>query len=84
MGYNQFTKQQFANRDFILNCLEYLTDPSGILETRSKDLTLRLLDPKKIEENKTTWQAVNIGLPVLLVILAAGLFQAIRKRKYQK
>lgn len=83
MGYNQFTKQQFANRDFILNCLEYLTDPSGILETRSKDLTLRLLDTKKIEEHKTTWQALNIGLPVLLVIVAAGIFQSVRKRKYQ-
>src|SRR5207249_2553664 len=42
MGFNQFTNYQYANRDFFLNCIEYLTDASGILETRSKDFTLRL------------------------------------------
>ena len=52
MGFNQFTRLQYANRDFILNCIEYLTSSSGILETRSKDYTLRLLDAKKIDSNK--------------------------------
>ena len=48
LGTNLFTRYQYANREFILNCLEYLTDNSGILETRGKDYTLRLLDKAKM------------------------------------
>lgn len=83
MGYNQFTNYQYANKDFLLNAIEYLVNPSGILETRSKDFTLRLLDPGKVQENKTAWQLVNIGVPVLLVCLFGVVYQALRKKKYQ-
>jgi gliding-associated putative ABC transporter substrate-binding component GldG len=83
MGYNQFTNYQYANKDFFLNCIQYLTDSSGILETRSKDFALRLLDTKKIEEDKTQWQIMNIGGPVVLVLLLGLVYQAVRKRKYK-
>lgn len=83
MGYNQFTNYQYANKDFFLNCIQYLTDSSGILETRSKDFTLRLLDTKKTEEERNKWQLMNIGLPVVIVLLFGFIYQAVRKRKYQ-
>lgn len=83
MGYNQFTNYQYANKDFILNCIEYLVNPSGILETRAKDYTLRLLDPERVANEKTRWQLINIGVPVLLVVLFGFIYQALRKRKYQ-
>jgi gliding-associated putative ABC transporter substrate-binding component GldG len=84
MGFNQFTNVQYANKDFILNSLEYLVNPSGILETRAKDYTLRLLDVKKIDREKGFWEILNIGLPVVLVILFGLLYNMSRKRKYQK
>lgn len=82
MGTNPYTKNKYANSEFIMNCVEYLVDNSGILETRSKDLTLRLLDKKKLETDKTTWQLINIIAPLLLVILMGSLYQFFRKRKY--
>jgi gliding motility-associatede transport system auxiliary component len=82
MGYNKDINYTFANQDFIQNCLDYLTTSSGILETRSKDFTLRLLDPKKVEDNRSFWQFINIVLPLLLVIIDGFIFQWIRKRKY--
>jgi len=87
MGLNFYTvntqyEYQFANRDFLLNCLEYLVNKPGIIETRNKDIVLRLLDNKKISEQKTTWQLINIALPVLLIILVGFIYQQIRKRKY--
>lgn len=82
MGANQFTKVQYANRDFLLNCIEYLTNPSDILSTRSKTLTLRLLDPAKVEKEKTNWQVLNTGLPVLLILIFAFIYQFIRNKKY--
>ena len=87
MGLNFYTlgtqyEYQFANRDFLLNCMEYLVNKPGIIETRNKDIVLRLLDSKKIKEQKTTWQFVNIVLPVLLIILVGFIYQQLRKRKY--
>lgn len=82
MGMNPYTKYKYANSEFIMNCVEYLSDNSGILETRSKDLTLRLLDKKKLEAGKTTWQLINIIGPLLLVLLLGAFYQFLRKRKY--
>ena len=82
MGMNPYTKYKYANSEFIMNCVEYLADNSGILEARSKDLTLRLLDKQKLETDKTKWQLINITVPLLLVILFGGFYQVMRKRKY--
>jgi gliding-associated putative ABC transporter substrate-binding component GldG len=82
MGYNLYTRYTFANKEFFTNSLEYLVNPSGILETRAKEFTLRLLDPKKVRDQKTFWQFINIGLPVLLVLLAGLLYQQVRKKKF--
>ncbi len=82
MGVQQFENYQFANREFLLNCMDYLVGDAGILETRSKDLTLRLLDKNKIQEEKTIWQLINISLPILLVLLVGGIIQWRRKKKY--
>jgi len=84
MGANRYTQYNFANKDFLLNSLDYLTDESGILQARSKEYVLRQLDPKKLETEKQQWQWVNIGLPIALVLLAGGIFQWRRKRAYVK
>ncbi|HET9825645.1 MAG TPA: Gldg family protein, partial [Chitinophagaceae bacterium] len=82
MGFNFYTNYTFANKEFFSNCLEYLVNPSGILETRAKEFTLRLLDLKKVKEQKTTWQFINIALPVLIIILVGYIYQQLRKRKF--
>lgn len=83
MGTNQFTKTRYANKDFIINAIEYLVNPSGILSARSKDLVLRLLDPAKIEKEKIKWQFINVGVPVLLILAFAFIYQAIRNKNYK-
>jgi len=75
---------QFANREFLMNCIEYLTDKPGIIEMRNKNIVLRLLDSKKVKEQKTSWQFINIGLPVLLIIFLGLVYQQLRKRKYTR
>lgn len=95
MGWNKYTYREYlnqtengryfrpvANREFLLNCIEYQVSNPGISETRNKDVVLRLLDSQKIKEQKTTWQFINIALPVLLVILFGWIYQQVRRRKY--
>jgi ABC-2 type transport system permease protein len=82
MGMNAYTRQQYANRSFLLNTLEYLTDSTGILETRSKDYTLRLLDDKQVESERLQWQMMDIIGPMLLVLLCIATWQYWRRRRF--
>ncbi|MGZ3940452.1 MAG: Gldg family protein, partial [Flavisolibacter sp.] len=87
MGMNLYTvgsqyEYQFANRDFLLNCLEYMTSKSSIIQTRNKEIVLRLLDGQKVESEKTKWQLINIALPVILIILFGILYQQVRRYRF--
>lgn len=87
MGMNPFTfgsqrEFAFANKDFLQNCLDYLINTSNLSEAKAKDYTLRLLDKKKVESQKTSWQLINILAPVILVLLFGLVYQFIRRRKY--
>jgi gliding-associated putative ABC transporter substrate-binding component GldG len=82
LGFSRDDNYTFANQDFIDNAVEYLVNPSGILETRAKDFTLRLLDPAKVEKDRSFWQFINLGLPLILVILGGYVYQAVRRWKY--
>lgn len=82
-GYYKYTEQQFANKTFILNSLEYLTDDYRILEARNKNLTLRLLDDDRIKKEKVIWQLLNTVVPVLLILAFGSAFFFFRKRKYE-
>jgi gliding-associated putative ABC transporter substrate-binding component GldG len=83
MGMNPYTKYKYANSEFVMNAIEWLVDHSGIMESRSKDYTLRLLDKKKLEGNKFKWPFINIVLPIILVILFGLVYQALRVKKYR-
>ncbi|MCW3081822.1 gliding motility-associated ABC transporter substrate-binding protein GldG [Segetibacter sp.] len=82
MGVQQYENYPFANKEFLMNAVDYLVNPNGVLESRSKDFTLRLLDKQKILTQKTMWQMVNIVLPILLVVLFGWLYQLKRKKRF--
>ena len=87
MGINLFNigsqyEYQFANREFLMNSLEFLTNKPEIIAVRNKDMVLRLLDGEKVKSQRTLWQFLNIGLPVLLVILIGWIYQQLRRRQY--
>jgi len=83
MGYYKFNGQYYANKNFLLNCLEYLTDHSGILESRSKQVKLRLLDNGRAKDEKTQWQIVNVAIPIAVVLVFASCYLFFRKRRYE-
>ncbi len=83
LGYNMFERRIFgANKDFLVNSIEYLLDGEGIIEARSKEVKLRLLDTVKAKTEKTKWQMINILLPLVFVALFGFLYNLRRKRKF--
>ena len=84
LGYDIYTKQTYGNKNFILNCVNYLCDDSGLISVRSRELTLRLLDKKKVKTERLKWQLINTVLPLLALLLFGLIHNIIRKRKYAK
>ena len=82
LGANNIERYIFGNKDFLMNCIEYLTDNTGLMETRAKEVKLRPIDKEQVEANRTQWQLINIGAPVLLIYLFSGIYNYIRNRKY--
>lgn len=82
MGEVPFENYRFANREFFLNCVDYLVSNNGIFQARNKDFTLRLLDKKKVQDQRTTWQFINIVAPIVVIVLFGGFYQWRRKQKY--
>jgi ABC-2 type transport system permease protein len=82
LGANNIERYIFGNKDFLMNCIEYMTDNTGLMETRAKEVKLRPIDKEKVEANRTQWQLINIAAPILLIYLFSGIYNYIRNRKY--
>jgi ABC-2 type transport system permease protein len=84
LGYDQYTRQTFGNRDFLLNAMNYLCDDSGLITVRSRELTLRMLDATKVESQRLFWQILNVLLPLILILIFSFIKLRIRARKYSR
>jgi gliding-associated putative ABC transporter substrate-binding component GldG len=81
LGYDQRSGNLYDNKDFLMNCVNYLLDDTGLINIRSKDLDLPLLDKEKVYENYTNIQLLTIGLPIVILAVFGLLFTFLRKRK---
>ena len=84
LGFDIATKRQYGNKEFLLNSVNYLLDNNGLINIRSKELKLAFLDTEKVIEEKSDWQMINIGLPLIILAIFGVLFTYIRKRKFAK
>ena len=82
LGFDRYTQQTFGNKDFVMNALHYLAGNEELLNLRSRETALRLLDKTKIKAFRTFWIIINTVLPVAIIILAGFLYAIFRKRKY--
>lgn len=84
LGKDRFTQQTYGNKDFIVNCVNYLVDDSGLMELRSRELRIRLLDKTKTGNYKLRWQLINTLLPIVLVVVFGSVLGVWKKKKYTK
>jgi ABC-2 type transport system permease protein len=82
LGYDRYTQQNFGNKNLLLNIADYMTDDSGLIALRTKEIQLRLLDRVRVRSEKLYWQLFNNILPLGLLLTFAIFQHYIRKRKY--
>ncbi|WP_088323441.1 gliding motility-associated ABC transporter substrate-binding protein GldG [Polaribacter tangerinus] len=81
---DKWTNQEFGNKDFLLNTIDYLLDDNGIINLRNKTVKIKMLDKQKAYSERTFWQFFNVFLPLILLFIFGCIFFYLRKRKYQK
>ena len=84
LGFDRFTGNTYGNKEFLLNSVNYLLDDSGLIDIRSKEISIAFLDSEKTAQEREKWQLLNLIIPVLLLILGAFIFTFLRKRRYLK
>ncbi|WP_136465395.1 gliding motility-associated ABC transporter substrate-binding protein GldG [Flagellimonas onchidii] len=82
LGYDKWTNSFYGNKEFLVNCINYLLDDTGLINIRNKRVSIPLLDVEKIASQKNKWQFINIGIPVLFTLLVGIFFGYYRKKKY--
>lgn len=84
LGYDHYSQETYGNKNLLLNIADYLTDDSGLIELRTKEIKLRLLDKARVRSEKLYWQVINTVLPLLLVLIFAIFQHYARRRKYAR
>jgi ABC-2 type transport system permease protein len=84
LGFDRLTNQTYGNKELLVNLMSYLTGNGDLLELRGREFKLRLLDRKKVAEELTRWQIINVVLPLFIVAVFGLLFNLVRKKRYSK
>ena len=84
LGFNKFEQFQYANKTFMLNAIEYLLEPDGVIGARGKEVRLRLTDKEAAVAEASYWRLLNIGLPLLLLAIFGVAFNLLRRRRFAR
>ena len=82
LGFDAVTNHTFANRELLLNMIAFLTDDSGLIMARTKEVLSRPLDKEKVRNSRTTWQVANLVIPLLLLVVMGAGKVYIRQRRF--
>ncbi len=84
MGYDRASKQLFGNREFIVNAINWLTDDEGLMQLRTKQQQMYLLNKSVAYENRDKYAILSILIPIAMMSFMIGGVFLYRKKKYEK
>lgn len=84
LGYDKYTRKMYGNKEFLVNCVNYLCGDEDLIPLRSREVIMRNLDLAKVEREKTAWQIVNVALPIVVIVLFGVLLAILRKKTFTK
>ncbi len=84
LGEDPFSQTIFANKLLLRNLVQYLSDPDGIIASRTRTFQIRPLNKVKVAQQKVFWQTVNVLAPVVVLMIFGAMVWGIRKNKFSK
>jgi ABC-2 type transport system permease protein len=84
LGFDKMTQARYGNKEFLLNAVNYLLDDRGLINIRTKEITVPFLDAQKTADERSKWQAINLLLPLGLLLIFGFIFAYLRRKAYAK
>jgi ABC-2 type transport system permease protein len=85
LGYNRYAgKVMYDNMELLQNIVNYLLDDDALISIRSRTILLRNLNKKKVADERSRWQVINVALPLFLVVLFGIIQIVMRKKRFTK
>ncbi|MGV6827919.1 MAG: gliding motility-associated ABC transporter substrate-binding protein GldG [Flavobacteriales bacterium] len=84
LGFDKWTNTFYGNKEFLLNSVNYLLDDTGLINIRSKKVSIAFLDSEKTANQRTQWQLINLVIPLVFLGLFGFVFNYLRKRKQKR
>lgn len=84
LGLDPFSQYTFANQDLLMNMVAYLVDENGLIKARNKEVRVRPLDKEKVRVERAFWQFLNLGLPLIVLIIFGIIRSYWRSVKYSR
>lgn len=82
LGFDKLTHSFYGNKEFLLNTVDYLLDDSGLINIRTRQISIPFMDMRVASLERTKWQALNLLLPLGILGIFAAVFHWFRKKKY--
>jgi len=84
LGYDKWTNTLYGNKEFLVNAVNYLLDDNGLINLRTKEVKLALLDKEKVYNDYNYIQIIIVVLPLAVLAVFGFVFTFLRKKKYTK
>jgi len=84
LGEDPFVQTTFANKLLLRNLVQYLSDPEGIIASRTRTFQIRPLNKVKVAQQKVFWQTLNVLAPVVVLMIFGAVVWGFRKNKFSK
>jgi len=62
--------------------MEGLMGINDLIPLRSKTITLRPLNKTKVAKERKMWNAINVFIPMLIILVFGGIYTYLRRRKF--
>ncbi|MDB4195485.1 gliding motility-associated ABC transporter substrate-binding protein GldG [Flavobacteriales bacterium] len=72
----------YGNKEFFVNAMEGLMGINDLIPLRSKTITLRPLNKTKVAKERKMWNAINVFIPMLIILVFGGIYTYLRRRKF--
>ncbi len=74
----------FGNQEFFQNLTDYMMGDNSVLDIRSRQIDIHEIDTEKVKLEAGFYKMVNVGLPIVIILVLAFILNFIRTRKYAK
>lgn len=80
LGYDKWVNKLYGNKEFLMNALNYMLDDDGLIDLRTKEVKIPMLDKIEVHKEYSFIQIIAILVPMVLLGLFGIVFVLVRKK----